>query len=208
VILNLGGIANISVLPAGQPDAVYGFDTGPANLLLDAWCQLHTGQAFDQDGAWAAQGTIDVVLLDMLLAHDYFKLAAPKSTGREEFHLGWLQQQIATLNTAIQPVDVQATLVRLTAQSAADAIRRTGLIGGELYVCGGGAYNQTLWQDLAALLPDWTLHSTAALGLAPTWVEAAAFAWLAQRRLQQQSGNLARVTGAQGQRVLGAVYVA
>lgn len=208
IILNLGGIANISVLPTGQPESVYGFDTGPANLLLDAWCQLHTAQPFDQDGAWAAQGAINVSLLNALLAHDYFKQEAPKSTGREDFHLAWLQQLITKLERSIRPVDVQATLVRLTAQSVADSIQHTGLSSGELYICGGGAYNQTLWQDLAALLPDWTLHSAAELGLAPTWVEAAAFAWLAQQRLQLQTGNLPRVTGAQGGRILGAVYSA
>lgn len=208
IILNLGGIANISVLPAGQLDAVYGFDTGPANLLLDAWCQLHIAQPFDQDGTWAAQGTVDIALLHTLLSHDYFQLVAPKSTGREDFHLTWLQQQIATLNVLVQPVDVQATLVRLTAQSIAHAIQQTGLTSGELYVCGGGAYNQTLWLELVTLLPNWSIHSTTTLGLAPTWVEAAAFAWLAQRRLQQQSGNLPRVTGAHGNRVLGAIYSA
>lgn len=208
VVLNLGGIANISVLPAGQPNAVYGFDTGPANLLLDAWCQLHTAQPFDQDGAWAAQGVVDAALLSQLLTHAYFGQPAPKSTGREDFHLTWLQQQMAALTTSLQPMDVQATLVRFTAQSVADSIRQTGLTRGELYICGGGAYNQTLWRDLAGLLPNWSLYSTAHLGLAPTWVEAAAFAWLAQQRLQQQAGNLPRVTGALGGRVLGAVYSA
>ncbi len=206
IILNLGGIANISVLPAGQPESVYGFDTGPANLLLDAWCQLHTAQPFDQDGAWAAQGVVNTILLSRLLAHDYFQKSAPKSTGREDFHLAWLQQQMAALNLTIDPVDVQATLLRFTAQSIAMAIKHTGLKHGELYLCGGGAYNQTLWQDLAALLPSWLLHSSGQLGLAPTWVEAAAFAWLAQQRIQQQPGNLPRVTGASGGRVLGAIY--
>lgn len=208
IILNLGGIANISVLPAGQPDTVYGFDTGPANLLIDAWCQLHTGQPFDQDGAWAAQGTVHAELLARLLAHGYFQQSAPKSTGREDFHLAWLNQHLTALNTQIQPVDVQATLTALTAQSVADAIQQTGLNEGELYLCGGGAYNQTLWQVLQQRLPSWTLHSTQQLGLAPTWVEAAAFAWLAKQRIEGQTGNLPRVTGAQGGRVLGAVYSA
>ncbi|MEC7121063.1 MAG: anhydro-N-acetylmuramic acid kinase, partial [Pseudomonadota bacterium] len=131
---------------------------------------------------------------------------APKSTGREDFHLGWLMDSLQYQPVERLPEDVQATLVMLTATSIAHAIQTTELDQGELWLCGGGAYNASLWTSLATLLPDWTLHSTAALGLAPTWVEAAAFAWLAQQRMQQQSGNLPRVTGAQGRRVLGAIY--
>jgi anhydro-N-acetylmuramic acid kinase len=140
-----------------------------------------------------------------LLAHAYFAQPIPKSTGREDFNLDWLQQQLMAFGQ-VSAVDVQATLQALTAQSVAQAVRQTGLNGGELVLCGGGALNSALWQRLAAALPDWQLISTAALGLAPTWVEAAAFAWLAQQRLQMQAGNLPRVTGAQGGRVLGAIY--
>ncbi len=207
IILNLGGIANISVLPAGQPDQVFGFDTGPANILMDAWCFQHTGQTFDQDGAWAATGIIDNILLNRLLSHDYFSRPFPKSTGREDFNLTWLQQQINAVQqakniTPIQPQDVQATLLQLTAQTIIDAITRTELKG-ELWLCGGGAYNRALWQAIAQGLPDWTLKSTLDMGLAPTWVEATAFAWLTHQRIHHFSGNLPAVTGAQGLRVLG-----
>lgn len=207
IILNLGGIANISVLPAGQPDAVYGFDTGPANLLMDAWCDLHTAKPYDADGAWGASGTVNEGLLAQLLGHAYFAQPIPKSTGREDFNLDWLQGQLVTFG-AISAVDVQATLQALTAQSVAQAVQQTGLAGGALVLCGGGALNSALYNRLAAALPDWQLISTTALGLAPTWVEAAAFAWLARQRLQMQAGNLPRVTGAQGGRVLGAIYSA
>ncbi|WP_410209764.1 anhydro-N-acetylmuramic acid kinase [Aquirhabdus sp.] len=220
IILNLGGIANISVLPAGQPDAVYGFDTGPANVLMDAWCFQHTGQTYDQDGIWAAAGTVHKPLLTQLLSHEYFTRPHPKSTGREDFNLEWLQQQITDvveidfhedsygsfehydLNNA-PPQDIQATLLKLTARSVADAIEQTNLDGGEVWLCGGGAYNHTLWQTLAEWLPEWTLKSTKELGLAPTWVEATAFAWLARQRIEGLPGNLPAVTGATGYRVLG-----
>lgn len=206
VILNLGGIANISVLPAGDPMAVYGFDTGPANVLMDAWCLRHTGHSFDQDGAWAAQGQVIEPLLNTLLAHPYFAKPHPKSTGREDFHVGWLDEQLQQ-HSACAPQDVQRTLLQLTAQSVADAVQQTKLGNGELWLCGGGAFNQTLWQVLATALPTWQLKSTADCGLAPTWVEATAFAWLAKRRLQHQSGNLPSVTGAVGYRVLGGIYL-
>lgn len=205
IVLNLGGMANISVLPAGCPDGVYGFDTGPANVLLDAWCQRHTGQAFDADGAWAAQGQVHEGLLSRLLSHGYFALPAPKSTGRETFCVDWLDEQLKDFSI-LSPIDVQATLLQLTAQSVADAVRGTGLAAGELWLCGGGAYNRQLWQALATQLPGWSLHSSAEMGLAPQWVEAAAFAWLAARRLEGLPGNLPTVTGAQGLRVLGALY--
>lgn len=209
IILNLGGIANISVLPAGQPDQVFGFDTGPANILMDAWCFQHTGQTFDRDGAWAATGKIDHILLNQLLSHEYFVRPFPKSTGREDFNLGWLKQQINLIqrsenhHTPRSPQDVQATLLQLTAQTIIDAIKHTGLKKGELWLCGGGAYNRTLWQVLVQGLPDWTLKSTLDMGLAPTWVEATAFAWLTHQRIHHFSGNLPAVTGAQGLRVLG-----
>jgi anhydro-N-acetylmuramic acid kinase len=207
IILNLGGIANISVLPAGQPAAVYGFDTGPANLLMDAWCDLHTAKPYDADGDWGASGTVHEELLAQLLAHAYFAQPIPKSTGREDFNLDWLQGQLVAFGQ-VSAVDVQATLQALTAHSVAQAVRQTGLAGGALVLCGGGALNSALCNQLAAALPDWQLISTTALGLAPTWVEAAAFAWLARQRLQMQAGNLPRVTGAQGGRVLGAIYSA
>lgn len=206
VILNLGGIANITVLPGGHPDAVRGHDTGPANLLMDAWCLRHRGEAYDAGGAWAASGDIHSGLLVRLLAHPYFGRPAPKSTGREEFNLEWLLGEISELAQEPLPEDVQATLLELTARSAAEGILATGLPPGEVLLCGGGAYNQRLWQRLEALLPGWTLLSTAELGLAPTWVEATAFAWLARQTMLGHAGNLPAVTGARGPRVLGAIY--
>lgn len=209
IILNLGGMANISVLPAGQPEKVFGFDTGPANILMDAWCFQETGQTFDQDGAWAATGEVNDPLLNQLLSHDYFARPFPKSTGREDFNLAWLQQQIIDLKQiengldTISPQDIQATLLQFTAQTVIDAINQTKVETGELWLCGGGAYNLALWQAIANGLPDWSLKSTANIGLAPTWVEATAFAWLARQRIHGLSGNLPAVTGAQGLRVLG-----
>lgn len=209
IILNLGGMANISVLPAGQPEKVFGYDTGPANILMDAWCFQETGQTFDQDGAWAATGQVHEALFNQLLSHDYFTRAFPKSTGREDFNLAWLQEQITDIELQaidldiISPQDIQATLLQFTAQTVIDAILQTDLATGELWLCGGGAYNGMLWQAIANGLPNWTLKSTLDIGLAPTWVEATAFAWLARQRMLGLSGNLPAVTGAQGLRVLG-----
>lgn len=208
IVLNLGGISNITTLPAGKPDAVSGFDTGPANILMDAWCQLHKQQPYDADGEWAASGDIKPELLAQLLAHPFFKMPTPKSTGREDFNLGWLQQELQTLGLRVAPEDVQATLLELTTTTVASAIENTGLAGGDLLLCGGGAFNTTLWHRLQALLPAWQLHSTADFGLAPTWVEATAFAWLARQTLLGLPGNLPAVTGASGPRILGGVYPA
>ena len=209
IILNLGGMANISVLAAGQLDKVFGYDTGPANILMDAWCFQETGQTFDQDGAWAATGHVNDALLSQLLSHDYFARPFPKSTGREDFNFEWLQQQINDVQQSdssldhISSQDIQATLLQFTAQTVIDAILQTELASGELWLCGGGAYNGTLWQVIANGLPEWTLKSTSEIGLAPTWVEATAFAWLARQHMQGLAGNLPAVTGAQGLRVLG-----
>lgn len=208
IILNLGGIANITVLPAGHPEQVYGFDTGPANTLMDAWIQRSRQLRYDAGGEWAASGDIHAALLQRLLTHDYFRLPAPKSTGREDFHLAWLEQQLAALPEAIADEDVQSTLLELTAVSVADAIKATGLKEGEILLCGGGALNNALWHRLQSLLPAWTLHSTADFGLAPGWVEAAAFAWLARQTLLGLPGNLPAVTGARGPRILGGIFPA
>lgn len=206
IVLNLGGIANITVLPVGQPDAVRGHDTGPANILMDAWCQARQGLSYDAGGQWAASGDIAPELLQRLLAHPYFARPSPKSTGREEFNLAWLQGEILSLGRPVSDADVQATLLELTAQSVMAGILDTGLDQGELLVCGGGAFNRCLWNRLQALLPGWTMRSTAELGLAPTWVEAAAFAWLARQTMLGLPGNLPAVTGARESRILGAIY--
>lgn len=208
VILNLGGIANITILPAGQPGSVRGHDTGPANILMDAWCQSHRGRPYDANGEWAASGTVQPDLLARLLAWPYFHRQPPKSTGREEFSLEWLRGQLDALGQPVPEANVQATLLELTATTVADGIRGTGLPGGEILLCGGGAFNSSLWRRLQQLLPEWTLRSTADFGLAPTWVEATAFAWLARQTILGLPGNLPAVTGATGPRVLGSLHPA
>ncbi len=209
VILNLGGIANITVLDG--TDNVIGFDTGVANLLIDAWCQRHTEQAYDKNGDWARSGQVIEPLLKALLAHPYFALPAPKSTGREDFNMAWVDsilEQVAHQhpNLAYSPADVQATLSELTAVSVAQAIMyTTDNVTGELFVCGGGAYNGLMLARLQAHLPQWLVTTTADIGLSPLWVEATAFAWLAQQTLINAPSNLPSVTGANKAVVLGQV---
>lgn len=204
VILNLGGIANITIL--GAAGDVLGFDTGPANGLLDAWCQRHCGEAFDRDGAFAARGQLDTGLLEAMLRDSYFALPPPKSTGREHFHLEWLSTHLP--QAPMSPADVQATLLELTASSVAQAIAQHAPEAGEVFACGGGVHNGALMQRLAQLLAPRVLRSTAELGIDPDFLEATAFAWLARQRLLGLPGNLPAVTGARGPRVLGAVYSA
>lgn len=207
IILNLGGIANITVLPAGNPDAVSGFDTGPANLLMDGWSMACRGLAYDAGGEWAASGDISMHLLNRLLTHPFLSLPAPKSTGREDFNLEWLRAELDGLAERLSDADVQATLLELTADTVAQSIAGLELEPGDLFLCGGGAYNTALWHRLASRLPNWVMASTSALGLAPGWVEATAFAWLARQRVERRPGNLPAVTGAKGERVLGGLYV-
>jgi anhydro-N-acetylmuramic acid kinase len=204
VVLNLGGIANITVLAADG--GVQGFDTGPANGLLDAWCLRHRGEPFDRDGAFASSGQVDYALLDALLADRYFALPPPKSTGREHFHLSWLatHPRLVELNVA----NVQATLLELTACSVAAAIIQHAPTAEDVLVCGGGTHNGAMMRRLGELLAPRTLCSTAEYGIDPDFVEATAFAWLARQRLLGLPGNLPAVTGARGHRVLGAVYSA
>lgn len=209
VVLNLGGIANISVLP-GNAGGVYGFDTGPANTLLDGWYRRHQpdGCNYDAGGQWAASGRLIPTLLEKLLAHPYFAAPWPKSTGREMFTLDWLDGELA--GSAYAPVDVQRTLQALTCHSIARQLPALDETQSqpELYVCGGGAHNAPLLSELASLLPTWRIASTFNLGLAPDWVEGAAFAWLAQRFIHRKPGNLPAVTGASRLAVLGALYPA
>lgn len=206
LVLNIGGIANLSVLEAD--DSVLGFDTGTGNALLDGWCLRHTGQPYDADGQWAAGGQILPQLLAAMLADPYLAQTPPKSTGRDLFHADWLEQHLQRHASQAAPVDVQATLTEFTAASCADAVQRFGKGGTELLVCGGGAFNTYLMQRLAALLPGVQVGSTAQRGLPPLEVEAAAFAWLARQCLLGLPGNLASVTGARGPRILGAIYPA
>ena len=207
VIVNIGGIGNVSLLdPAGG--APVGYDTGPGNLLMDGWIERHRQLPFDDDGQWAASGRSDPRLLTKLRSDPYFALPPPKSTGRDLFHLQWLDQRLAehARNGGItpEPADVQATLAELTAASITEAA--AGFAAAELFVCGGGARNGGLMRRLAALLPECRVATTAALGIDPQSVEALAFAWLAARRLDDQPGNLPSVTGARGPRTLGAWY--
>ena len=208
VVLNLGGIANITLLPADQDAPVTGFDTGPANVLLDAWCQRHRQQPYDADGAWAARGTVQEGLLDVLLRHAYLARPAPKSTGREEFSLAWLEEQLAELGTVPSAGDVQATLAEYSARTVAAAIHLHARATRRVLVCGGGAHNGDLLQRLQALLPETRVESTAMLGLDPDQVEALAFAWLARQTLEGRPGNLPKVTGATAPAVLGGIYPA
>ncbi len=202
-ILNLGGVANITLLPKAPTDVVSGFDTGPANVLMDAWSQRHLNQPFDRNGSWAERGRIVPELLQRLLSEGYFIEPAPKSTGRELFHIGWVDHHLDQLETIPEPQDVQATLLELTATSVAAELRRHPLPIKELYLCGGGAHNLALVKRLSHHLPQLRIASTERLGLHPDWVEAIAFAWLAKRFVDRQPGNLPAVTGASGPRILG-----
>jgi anhydro-N-acetylmuramic acid kinase len=201
-VLNLGGIANLTLLAPGRP--VRGFDCGPANVLLDLWCQRHCGTPFDADGAWAAAGRVDDELLGRLRAESYFDAPPPKSTGRDLFNAAWLDARVGTC----APVDVQATLAELTATSIADDLRRYAPGTAELLVCGGGALNHHLMRRLGALLASVCVVPTDARGLPALQVEACAFAWLARAFVERHAGNLPAVTGARGPRVLGALYPA
>ena len=199
--LNLGGIANFTLLPA-QGD-VRGFDTGPANALMDAWCERHRGTPYDAGGAFAASGAVDAALLERLRSDSWFKLPPPKSSGREQFHLAWVQTH---LQGDERPEDVQATLLELTATTVADALRATQPGTKRVLACGGGVHNALLLARIAAHLPGVHVESTQAHGLDPDAVEAMAFAWLAREAIAGRPGNLPAVTGARGPRVLGVVY--
>ncbi|OOF39532.1 anhydro-N-acetylmuramic acid kinase [Rodentibacter rarus] len=208
VVLNIGGISNVSVLIPDQP--VVGFDTGPGNTLLDQWIEKHKGVAYDKNGEWAASGQINDTLLSALLDEPFFQLSPPKSTGRELFNLAWLEQKIqhVTQHSIVPlPQDVQATLVELTVRSVAESLKTIySPLPKRLLVCGGGAKNTLMMQRLANLLPQWNIHTTNEFGMELDYVEAAAFAWLAYRRLHNQSGNLPEVTGAKSAVSLGAIF--
>jgi len=214
-IVNIGGIANISVLPAssqGGAAQVLGHDTGPGNTLLDQWHERHRGQRFDPGGAWAAGGTVDGELLAAMLDDPYFRRLPPKSTGRDDFNLEWLDDRlddrlrahaITRGSAPAAPRDVQATLSELTATTIALACRQTS--ASQVFLCGGGVYNADLVQRITRNLPQCRVASTEEAGLHPMAVEAAAFAWLAARRVDALPGNLPAVTGASGSRVLGSI---
>ncbi|HEY7671798.1 MAG TPA: anhydro-N-acetylmuramic acid kinase [Gammaproteobacteria bacterium] len=202
VIVNIGGIANVTIIRPGKP--TIGFDTGPGNTLLDAWIQRCRGQAYDADGAWASRGNVDDEWLRALLREPYFSSRPPKSTGREHFNLAWLEQHAGTAQARL-PEDVQATLAELTAATIVAAIANSGVRKYRLIICGGGARNGDLLLRLGRLSgrdPD----TTAAHGVPPDFVEAAAFAWLARARLLRAAGNVPSVTGARQTAILGGVY--
>lgn len=205
LVLNLGGFANVTWLPSNAAAQVIGFDTGPANVLLDAWFSKHHNGRFDQNGTWAAGGQIDQTLLQQLLNEPFFHQPPPRSTGRELFHLAWLENKLTGDESA---EDVQATLVELTAISVAQGIQQLPSRHNEvtLIVCGGGAHNTYLMARLAVQLPKAIFKSPADLGWPEDWIEAGAFAWLAHQRLHNLPGNLPSVTGASGLRVLGGIY--
>lgn len=203
-VLNLGGIANLSLI--ARDGGIRGFDTGPANALLDGWCQRHLGQPFDADGAFAASGRIDAALLEKLRAEPWFALPPPKSTGREQFHLAWVEAGFDTASLA--PADVQTTLLELTAATVADALLAHLPDVARMLVCGGGVRNPFLLQRLQARLPGVAIHSSADYGLDADYMEAMGFAWLARETLAGRPGNLPSVSGARGPRILGAIHPA
>lgn len=216
-VINIGGFGNISILPAHTNQmnpvehAVCGFDTGPGNILMDGWIARHQGASYDANGAWAATGTVHPALLATLCQHAFFTSPPPKSTGRDTFHLDWLDSVLAGFGNVL-PADVQATLCALTANSIADAIHTYAPDTKTAYICGGGAYNAHLLDGIRQALQQrqqaTTVLTTDVLGVAPNHVEALAFAWLAERFTARKPGNLPAVTGAQGFRILGALYPA
>ena len=204
-VLNIGGISNLTLLRADG--SLLGFDCGPGNALIDAWCTRHTGRPYDADGAWAATGSVLSVLLQRLRAEPYFALAPPKSTGRDLFNADWLDRQLHAIGLAA-PADVQATLAQLTAEVCAAEVTRHQPDLQKLVVCGGGVLNGDLMERLRAYLPEIQVSSSADWGLPPLQVEASAFAWLARKTVQREKLELQSVTGARGARVLGCLYPA
>ena len=212
LVVNLGGIANVSVLDpsasktSGPREGPLGFDCGPANGLLDAWTRRHLDAPLDRDGNWAAQGTVHGSLLTEMLSDPYFSRKAPKSTGRGYFDEGWIDRRIHSIGEAVPAVDVQRTLCELTAVTVARSIEKYGRSADEVFVCGGGVYNRTLFDRLAARLAPRTVGPTDELGIPADYVEAMAFAWLARCALEGATGNRPSVTGASGAVVLGGIY--
>ncbi len=204
VIVNIGGISNLTILPADGETT--GFDAGPGNVLMDAWSERCNEEQFDRDGEWAATGQVIPGLLEIMLGHDFFRLSPPKSTGREDFNLTWVTSLITKLELAPRLQDVQATLAELTAVSICDVVRAYAPDSTHLFVCGGGSHNRYLMKRLQTLLTGRHVETTAQCGLDPDWVEAAAFAWLARETLASRPVDLTRITGAQKPAVLGGIY--
>jgi anhydro-N-acetylmuramic acid kinase len=208
VIVNIGGIANITILPTSPEITISGFDTGPGNSLMDIWVQQHQQQFFDQSGQWAASGEINKTLLNQLMSDEYFDRLPPKTTGREKFNLSWLEQQLSEYGKDIAAEDVQATLCELTAVSITVDIRQHAPDTDEVVVCGGGTRNTQLMKRLQEHLRPIQLKTTDELGLPAEWIEAMAFAWLARETLERRPGNIPGVTGARHPVILGGIYQA
>lgn len=207
-IVNIGGMANITLLPGdSSPTSLLGYDTGPGNALMDSWINQNLGQPYDKNGRWAAQGRVIGSLLQQMLETPYLSQPAPKSTGPELFNLSWLTKHLNQLPKA-SAVDVQATLLEFTAHTISEALRSHTPLATEVFVCGGGTYNTALIQRLETLLHPTLIASTEQLGIAPEWVEAVAFAWLAKQTLEGKPGNAPTVTGASKASILGAIYPA
>ena len=205
-LINVGGFANLSIMRPGTPPL--GFDSGPGNALMDSWIKQHKGLAFDEGGNWARTGRLIPELLHALLSDSYFSRCAPKSTGREYFNPVWLNAYLARQPKGLLPEDVQATLLALTAHTIADSVDSAASNSTAVYVCGGGARNTFLLEQLQVRLKHQQVETTAALGVDPDWMEAIAFAWLAWRFDERLTSNLPSVTGAKGERILGALYPA
>jgi len=209
VIANIGGISNITLL-AGN--TLQGFDTGPGNTLMDAWIHEQQGERYDQDGQWASTGRANRELVEQLLQHDFFQQIPPKSTGREDFNLNWLKQQVELLDNPLETADIQASLLEVTAQSLVGGIKQQAPNAEAIYVCGGGAFNSQLLKCIETTAQSaglkLSVRSTSALGIAPESVEATAFAWLAQQTLENLPGNNPATTGARREVILGGIYPA
>jgi len=206
VVVNIGGMANVTLLPADPDDAVIGFDTGPGNVLMDGYIQTHSRKAYDEGGQWAASGSVNTELLTRFLRDKFFKLAPPKSTGRELFNPRWLERHLKRLNKRVIRKHVQATLCELTAVSISEAIQEYASDAKSIIVCGGGVHNTALMFRLQCLLEHQQVRSSEDYGIDPDAMEAIGFAWLAKQTLAIQPGNLLSVTGAQHPVVLGGIY--
>lgn len=207
LVLNLGGIANITYLPADQKKGVLGFDTGPANCLLDQWIQFHLKRWFDDEGSWAASAPFDPALLNQFLSDPYFQLKPPKSTGPEYFNLKWVQSHFTSLNKPLRPATVQATLCELIARHVAHAIQHLKSKAGVILLCGGGSKNVFLKKRLQQHCHQHHLLLTDDRGVSSHWLEAMAFAWIAKQTLEGKLGNLPEVTGAKKGTILGGIYL-
>ena len=206
VILNIGGVANITVLPSDMGKNIFGFDTGPGNGLLDDWNQLHRKTEMDRDSEWAATGTASPELLSMMLSDPYFDLPPPKSSGRDYFNLNWLNKKLWEIKEPLRPEDTQASLLQLTLTAISDAIKIHAPDTEEVYICGGGAHNKAMGKALDDLLPGIYLGDTHELGLDPDAIEAVTFAWLAKQTMNGKAGNEPSVTGAAFGQILGGIY--